>query len=803
MASAGSGILRSPNAMRPFVSSLKNNGISARSASIGLIITLTLFVALLGTALADVVGVVHGHVTVAGSARAGVMVTVVGENGTFTATSDAHGDIVLPRVPFGQYQVRAHVDGQSDLSLDITVASEAVANFQLDFPSLGKIGYTSATATGVGGAPVSENTLSQSSIATLPQAQNLDRVLETLPGIVRFSYDEPVAHGFHGLTYEVDGAPLPQTTNSAFSELLDPSNISTLEVVTGPFPAEFGGQRQGAVVNIVTKSAQAIPNGAQTFLSLGTGSYGEHTANISQARTFGDTNVYAAFNTSSTERGLDAPTASALHDNANLSDGFLRTVTKLSPLDTVAFDFSTQYNAYQIPINTDPTSTIDPASAVASQDDVQREYNAFANLNYTHLSADGNGYLQLIPWWRYQRFVYAGDLASDVLAVDNDSSGDCDGVSGGTPCYLAGLNEDRVAKEIGVRGAFSRTLGRHVIKIGAEGSVENLTSTDTIATTTNLSPPVPGATIETTSHVAQRGTNGAIYAQDNWNPIDRLGLQLGLRYDLSHGFTEGNELQPRLGANYRVGDATILHAYYGRIYAAPTLEDTRADAVIAAGGGDLPVYDLKPEHDSYYEFGVERGFAHSLRAYADIWERNAWNVLDTTQIFPTPIFATYNNSLGLAHGLEVRLTQSLPQDAWYFSGTFSQSVAGGISGGTFLFAPDDVSDTSLQPEDHDQAVAIKAGYTKRFGGDLRTYVTLDSDYGTGYPVQFQDGPGRLPPHLTFDSAIGRAAQPGKLGYKLSVLNLTNYQYLIKINNGFNTTQWAAGRQANFTVSAAL
>ena len=180
-----------------------------------------------------------------------------------------------------------------------------------------------------------------------------------------------------------------------------------------------------------------------------------------------------------------------------------------------------------------------------------------------------------------------------------------------------------------------------------------------------------------------------------------------------------------------------------------------------------------------------------------------WNVLDTTQIFPTPIFAVFNNSLGLAHGFELRLQGRSPTAAWYLSGTFSQSVAGGISGGTFLFPPGVNSDISLQPEDHDQSVAIKDGYTKHFGADRQFYATLGTDYGTGYPVEFQNGTGRLLPHLTVDASIGRAPTPHTLGFNFSVLNLASYQYVIKVNNGFNTTQGAPGIAALLRIQALL
>ncbi len=305
-------------------------------------------------------------------------------------------------------------------------------------------------------------------------------------------------------------------------------------------------------------------------------------------------------------------------------------------------------------------------------------------------------------------------------------------------------------------------------------------------------------------NVAQHGTAYAAYLQDTWTPAAWFSLQAGLRYDLSNGFVEGNQVQPRVGANLRIAPQTTLHAYYGRLYAAPSLEDTRRDAVIAAGGAPtdpLPVYDLRPQTESYYEAGIARSFGGGTDATINVWQRNVWNVLDTTQIFPTPIFAVYNNALGLAHGFELRLTGRSPSDSWYLSGTFSQSVAGGISGGTFLFGPDDISDTSLQPEDHDQAVAIKDGYTRHFGPGHRLFATVGSEYGTGYPVQFQNGTGRLTPHLTFDASLGRTATAGALGFNLSALNLGGYRYLIKVNNGFNTTQWAAGAQVLFQVTA--
>jgi outer membrane receptor protein involved in Fe transport len=744
-------------------------------------------------AWADVTGMVRGVVTIDGTGTAGVRVTIAGE-GTATATqTDAQGRFAFPHIAFGRYTVSAQSAGKPAATSAVEVSTDSVTDVALAIGSAREIGRTSATTRGVAGNPVSVATFSGADVAAMPQNQSLNRLVETVPGIVQFSYDEPVAHGFHGISYEVDGAPVPLTTSSNFSELIDPHNIDSLEIFTGAFPAEFGGGREGAVVNIVTKRDIDIPNGSLTQLSAGIGTYGTAQYGIAQATRFGSTDVFLDANTQGTNRGLDAPTQVQTHDGASLSDLFLRTITKLGPRDTLAFNYSNQFNSYQIPINPSQTP-VDSIVNIPSQDDVQLEYSSFGSMNYTHTSADGSAYAQVIPWFRSSRVRYLGDLAADVQGGDF-SPADCDPAA--PPCPLGGLNQDRRATSFGLRTAYAHDTGPHSLKFGIEGSTENFNSAETI---------LSAGSAPFFDNVAQHGSAYSAYAQDKWTPSAGFSLQAGLRYDYSNGFVQGNQLQPRIGANLRIAPQTTLHVYYGRLYGAPSLEDTRRDAVVISGGTPadaLPVYDLKPQTESYYEAGVAHTFGGGVNGYVNVWQRNVWNVLDTTQIFPTPIFAVFNNALGLAHGFELRLEGHAAASSWYLSGTLSQSVAGGISGGTFLFPPAAISDTSLQPEDHDQAVAVKDGYTWRFGRDAQFYASLGSDYGTGYPVQFENGTGRLLPHLTFDASFGRKAAPHRLGFSASILNLSSYQYLIKVNNGFNTTQWSPGTQALLQVTTML
>jgi len=158
--------------------------------------------------------------------------------------------------------------------------------------------------------------------------------------------------------------------------------------------------------------------------------------------------------------------------------------------------------------------------------------------------------------------------------------------------------------------------------------------------------------------------------------------------------------------------------------------------------------------------------------------------------------------------------QALGGDQWFLTGTVSGSYSACISGSEFLFPPNPVGiscQAQLSLEDHSQTVDSTAGYTHRFGLGRLWYATLQANYGSGFPVQFEDANaslhGTLPAHTTFDFSLGRELTPGRagadqgLGFSLQILNLLNHQYPIKVANGFNTTQIANSRSFLFRLSA--
>jgi outer membrane receptor protein involved in Fe transport len=748
----------------------------AALASSGIILISTV-----APARADVVGLVRGTLTRADRRPiAHVTVTLTGDRTAQTAVTGDDGRFAFARVPFGRYMLRA--DGPDGTALaSVDVASDAIVDVALVATSV--IGKTSATTTSVRGTPVSENAFGTRRLAALPRNDRIDAIVEQVPGVVRFSYDEPVAHGFHGLSYELDGAPLPQSTSSNFAQLIDPRNAQAIEIFTGAFPAEFGGSRQGAIVNVVSGGTEQAAGGA---LTLGAGEQGSSDARLVQHAAAGRAQVTLALNSRRTNRGLDTPSLGAEHDASATSDQFLRVALPMGDRDLLAADFSNQYASFQIPVNTAfaPSS---PFVAATGTDDVQREYDRFASLSFTHTSKDGNGYVRVVPWARWNRVAYDGDLGRDVLAnvVADDGSL--------TP--QNGVREDRVAAYAGLRATAFRASDRHALKIGVDTLVENLRSKVLIR--------LAGAP-DFTDDATARGTQTGAYVEDKWTVTRRLAVNAGLRYDHSTGYAGGSQLSPRLEINDEIAPGTVLHAYYGRLYSAPGLEDVRRDAVVTqTASAAAPVYDLRPERDTYVELGIARTFRPGLRGYLNAFDRTAVNVLDTTQLANTPLFAVFNNAIGRDRGVELRLDAASARVDSGVSLTFSRAEAAGVSGGTFLFDPSAQGDLTLQPEDHDQRWSGNAFYTRRLGADLKTFATLQAEYGTGFPTQFESGQGRLPAHWIVDASFGRGADRAtkRLGYTLSVDNLLDHRYVIKVNNGFNTTQWNAPRRVVLRLTA--
>ena len=155
-------------------------------------------------------------------------------------------------------------------------------------------------------------------------------------------------------------------------------------------------------------------------------------------------------------------------------------------------------------------------------------------------------------------------------------------------------------------------------------------------------------------------------------------------------------------------------------------------------------------------------------------ESTVVNILDTTQLLNTPLFAVFNNAIGIDNGAEMRLQDRLLQ---------RRSLV------VYLDLLRVVRRLRLRldlsvPAEHNQPAALRASRNSRRkittrrsyraqpirGASARSgswFTTLQGNYGSGFPVAFEapnvNLSGRLPAHTTFDLAAGRNLTPGRSG----------------------------------------
>ncbi len=268
----------------------------------------------------------------------------------------------------------------------------------------------------------------------------------------------------------------------------------------------------------------------------------------------------------------------------------------------------------------------DPIVSVPGTQDTQLEYDRFANLNYTQTSKDDNGIFQVIPWWRTTRIDY-DEICRPTFWEHSRTLDARPTPRARHPSKHAELGRLATEHECKLRRfeslGFPRDQVPHV-EIGIQSDREVATA-DQVFACYYVDCNVPGPQGNGTTPIhqspyyakaaplqSQAGSNIGIYGEDKWQMGPNVSFNYGLRYDHSTGYVGGWQLSPRVGVNIPDGEKNVFHAFYGRFYAAPQLEDVRAACVIfsaqAACPTTNPVYDLKPESDSYVEMGVAHEF---------------------------------------------------------------------------------------------------------------------------------------------------------------------------------------------------
>ncbi|NQV73088.1 TonB-dependent receptor [bacterium] len=201
----------------------------------------------------DIYGKIAGRIVEAGSGLPLPGVNVFIEGTTQGASTDANGEYVIIRIRPGAYNVRATFIGFS---------AQVVEGVQVEVDQTTRVNFTMAEEVFEGEEIVvtAERGIVQMDRTTTTAVVNADQLkalpVTTINDVVNLQagvVDGRFRGGRSGeVAYLVNGVPINNVFNNQAAFEVEQNMVSSLQVISGVFNAEYG-QAQSGIVNIVTK----------------------------------------------------------------------------------------------------------------------------------------------------------------------------------------------------------------------------------------------------------------------------------------------------------------------------------------------------------------------------------------------------------------------------------------------------------------------------------------------------------------------------------------------------------------------
>ncbi len=672
---------------------------------------------------------------------------------------------------------------------------------------------------------------------------NINRVIEGTTGVASDSAGQQHVRGEHAdISYVVDGVPLPDTLSGRQGSVVVPATIQRLEILTGGFAPEFGGQT-AAILNVTTlpgvrkgRSNLAFQGGSYDttngdFTALGPlGKYANYVIDLAATRTRNWLEPPQPDDQTAHNAGSSLSYFTKLHYTPGRRDILNLTLSRNPDTFQVAnrtglpasfeqagqgFGFLGLRNANGV--RPDVTSenadllgaqTIPlPSQQAAGMDITAREVSEFATFSWRRqLAASTSGLLSFTLLHAGQD-LHNANPPVDVLNLPVDNSIEYNPTS------------TRNIHHVQIYSSLTYRRGRHEFKTGLLLDDQNGDETYNIvpasrlaldelaALSPALAPPgtvqtdaqgnpivdvngnpvyVPASGAVPTLKVHRSGFYRAAYAQDTWQASHRLTVNYGLRADwykqsqnLGQPITNVIILSPRLNFSYNLDRLTTARWSYNRLFNTPPLAQ-----------GAILGQPIQPETLDQYDVSMERQVGPGQTVSLAYYIKQIRNQVDTGLLIPGSqigIYSAVNFQYGGVHGVEFAYELTPPKGTGLdVSLNYTYSVA----------RPNGVDNTGAPvPDfnDHDQrnTVGLDLGYTWKSGAS----VSMTINHGSGLassPIPPSDK--RIPRtrvdlHLT----TGPRLLWGHGGLGLDVVNLFDDRTVINFQSAFSGTRFQQGR----------
>ena len=721
--------------------------------------------------------------------------------------SDAKGAYAFQNVPFNPYHLDVQAPGLQPAHLDLDVHSQLPLAVPVALKPESAVVVVEENLRLVEDHPSTHLDIDKSAIERTPaavQSRAMEGILLATPGFIADENGRFHFRGSHGqMTYVVDGIPVSDQLHATFSNSLDPSQVESLEVITGGISAEFGG-KPVVVVNVNTKSGLGAPNGFEGEASFGAARFGTAEAGFSARGGKADFGWFVSASASESDRFLDPVNFENLHNHGTTGRIFTRFDWVLGSQDTLRFSLSGGETTREVANLVSQQARGQDQRAVTSDTSL--------SLAWSHLFSPTRS-LDASVFFRASR---AELKPSEGLVEGFSAAGHRD--------FPTWAEQDRTLDNQGVQVSFTQQWGAgNLLKVGLQRIVYPLHERFRFAITDGGLITDPADALY--PFTAQGG--GGIFRFDgtlrpvltgafvqNAVHLGAFFLALGLRHDAyTVAEVTDRQLQPRLGVSYRIdATGTVLRASYDRLMILREHENLALS--MSQQAWDLGPYagtprqPLRPEHQDSFSYGVEQQLGRAGRLMVEYWEKRSRNAGDNAQFLNTGVLFPVGADRGIFRGMNLRL-EVVPVHGWsgYLSlGRTRAIFQAPLVGGLQLEAPEAPPGVRFLI-DHDQKLSAQLGivfehegltaqvlgrYDSGLVASDPSKVAGQADYvfGAAYVRLDAEGTWRIKPRTTWDLTVSQAwklAGTRRFSLGLDLLNATDEQGLYNFLSTFGGT----------------
>jgi outer membrane receptor protein involved in Fe transport len=633
--------------------------------------------------------------------------------------------------------------------------------------------------------------LDQSAINAVPGGDNtlLNQVILQAPEVAQDSFGQFHVRGEHnGLQYRVNGIILPEGI-STFGQSLDPRLISSMSLITGALPAEYG-LRTAGIIDITTKNGALQPGGS---ISMYGGSHGTLQPSFSYGGSFGSYTYLVIGDYLSNHLGIESPDGSnnPIHDDTRQWHGFAYLENVLDADNRLALMAGTSSGSFQIPnrsgLPVPPLAScagspcplnVNGQTSFPSQnlDENQREITQFAIVSWQHSEGALDTHTALIS--RYSSLNFQPDPVGDLL--------------------FNGVSQQAYKRNVafGLQSDAAYKLNaQHTVRGGIY-----LQNDRSSSLTSSLVLPVDPTGMQTSNTPFTVVDNGdkterieSVYVQDEYRLLPELTVNYGGRFDNFTAFTNASQFSPRLNAVWKPLPGTTVHGGYSRYLSPPPFELVGNETVSKfIGTSNAPAVTQadtpKAERANYVDLGAEQKLSTELTVAIDNYYKWSNDLIDEGQ-FGAPIILTpFNYRDGRQYGIILSSNYAGQDLSAYANLAFQSDKGRGIESAQFNFSADDLRyiANNYIDLDHEQRVTASGGVSYLW---QETRFSSDLLFGSGLRATPDAGPPNGT-HLAYYTQVNMGVShifhitgAGTLTARADVINVFDRDYQIRNGTG--------------------